>query len=250
MSYDNHNDNSNTISNQSNINEQLASIRKFKHQHYLSFRSKNNNRDEVQTVISKTSSNDRQNKSRSNSIISVNLRTPNATPDNTGKWKPNTTLITGDSMILGIDESRISLKHRVKVRPFRGANIESMYDYIKPLLRKCPDNIILHIGTNNTIDRTSRDILNQILTLKNYIETNLPTCKVTLSNVIQRTDEPKASITINHLNEHLNELNLSLVDNSNINGSCLTRKGLHLNDKGYGKLAINFLKKINTFNKD
>ena len=73
---------------------------------------------------------------------------------------------------------------------------------------------------------------------------------MTLSNVIQRVDEPKASITINHLNEHLNELNLSIVDNSNINGSCLTRKGLHLNDKGYGKLAINFLKKINTFNKD
>ena len=44
-------------------------------------------------------------------------------------------------MISGIDETMISRKGRiVKVRPFSGATIEDMYDYLKPMLRKCPNS--------------------------------------------------------------------------------------------------------------
>ena len=40
-----------------------------------------------------------------------------------------------------------------------GATIGDMYDYITPLLNKCSKNIILHIGTNNTVNETSRIVL-------------------------------------------------------------------------------------------
>ena len=37
------------------------------------------------------------------------------------------------------------------VKNFPGATIDDMYDCIKPLLKKCHDNIILRVGTNNTV---------------------------------------------------------------------------------------------------
>ena len=67
---------------------------------------------------------------------------------NLHKLDRNTTLIVGDCMFSGIEERRISKSDRkVKVKNFPGATIDDMYDYIKPLLRKCPDNITLHVGT-------------------------------------------------------------------------------------------------------
>ena len=55
-------------------------------------------------------------------------------------------------MLSGIEERRISKRDRkVKVKNFPGATIDDMYDYIKPLLKKFPDNIMLPVGTNNTV---------------------------------------------------------------------------------------------------
>ena len=57
-------------------------------------------------------------------------------------------------MLSGIEERRIAKRDRkVKVKIFPGATIDDMYDYIKPLLKKCPDDIILHAGTNNTVNQ-------------------------------------------------------------------------------------------------
>ena len=81
-------------------------------------------------------------------------------------------------MLAGIEQKRISRNRNVKVRIFPGATTHDMYDYLKPLLTKNPDNIILHIGTNNSVNETSRDILNGTLSLKNLIEKLRPKCKV------------------------------------------------------------------------
>ena len=59
-------------------------------------------------------------------------------------------------MLSGIEERRISKRDRkVKVKNFPEATIDDMYDYIKPPLKKCPDNIILHAGSNNTVNEPS-----------------------------------------------------------------------------------------------
>ena len=71
------------------------------------------------------------------------------------QWKRGTTLIVGDSMLAGIEQKRISGNRNVKLRIFPGAFTHDMYDYLKPLLKKNPDNIILHIGTNNSVNETS-----------------------------------------------------------------------------------------------
>ena len=148
-------------------------------------------------------------------------------------------------MVAGIDENRLTTgKHKVKVRYFAGPRTGDMYDYMKPLLRKLPDYIILHIGTNDAVNNTSREILDKILKLKTYIQKKLPKCQITISTPIKRNDHGKASLTISHLCKKFKDLSISIVDNSNIGAFYLNSGGLHLNDKGLGRLAINLKLKI------
>ena len=172
------------------------------------------------------------------------------TPSVSHKWPKKTVLVVGDSMLIGVDEKRMSHRNNVKVRNFPGATIDDMFDYIKPLIQKCPDTVILHIGTNNCPNETSRAILDKLLNLKGFILKLLPSSKVIISGIINRTDNSKASLTAKHLNNHLRSLNLELIDNENIGEEYLGRKGLHLNDQGHGKFAMNLIRKIKTLKKD
>ena len=97
------------------------------------------------------------------------------------KWPENTVLITGDSTLNNLQENRLNKNFNVKVRCFPGADIDDMFDFIIPLLKKTPSYIILHIGTNNAIDKSSTDILNGILRLKLFIENMLPSVEVYFS---------------------------------------------------------------------
>ena len=67
--------------------------------------------------------------------------------------------------------------------------------------------------------------------------------KVIVSNLIYWSDNAKASLTVQNGNNHLDALNIDVVDNRNIGGNCLNNSGLHLNSTEYGKLAISFIKK-------
>ena len=64
----------------------------------------------------------------------------------------------------------------------------------------------------------------------------LPQSKVCISNVIERTDNGKATLIVNKVNEHLSALQLDIVGNSNINATGLNRGGLHPSKTGTGKL--------------
>ena len=128
-----------------------------------------------------------------------------------------------------------------------------MYDYIKPLLRKCPDNIILHVGTNNTVNEPSKMVLDKLLNLKciepEMFEHTLPESNVVISNLISRTDgNRKASLTVIKTNEHLLGLQMDIINNGNIiTSNELKKGGLHLNLRGLGKLDINFIRRIKKF---
>ena len=85
--------------------------------------------------------------------------------------------------------------------------------------------------------------------LKNQIKSSLPNCSILLSNIVERFDNAKAALTIKNLNEHLSDLALDVIENYNIDRDCLAKKGLHLNKKGLGRLAINFLTSLRSCNK-
>ena len=88
------------------------------------------------------------------------------------------------------------------------------------------------------MNKISIDILNKLLSLKSFIEKLCPTCKVTVSNLICRSDNGKASLTVKNVNYQLDALNIDVGDNSNIGGNYLNNSRLHLNSTGYGKPAI------------
>ena len=57
-----------------------------------------------------------------------------------------------DSMLNYIDGTRMSKKFNVKVRSFPGAKTNDMFHYLVPLLEKDPEHVILHVGTNDSVD--------------------------------------------------------------------------------------------------
>ena len=152
-------------------------------------------------------------------------------------WPKNTILIAGDSMINGINEKRISTNFKsVKVRCLSGVTIDDMYFNLIPLLRKKPAALVLHVGTNNSSNETSFQIYDKLV---HFVKENNPN-----SSPIDRLDDGKAVFTIKRLNSLLSESSLDIIDNSNIGHSFLGMHGLHLNEHGVGKLALNFVKRI------
>ena len=57
----------------------------------------------------------------------------------------------------------------MKVHDFRGATLVDISDRIIPILKKKPNVIILHVETNDSVSRTSREILVDLLQLKSVI---------------------------------------------------------------------------------
>ena len=99
-------------------------------------------------------------------------------------------------MLSGTEERILKKEKKVKVKNFPGVTIDDMYDYIKPLLKRCPDNIILYFETVNTVNEPSKMVLDKLLNLKKFIEHTLPESNIVISNLITRTDNGKAFLTV------------------------------------------------------
>jgi len=153
--------------------------------------------------------------------------------------------LCGDSIVSGIDSDGISSKFvKASVKTFPGSTTEDMKDYIKPVLKKSkPDCFILHVETNDLIQDTKIDSVKNLSCLVSDIKSNLPECKVVISNVCYRSDRKNISNDVISLNEKIKPFcaanKLKLIDHKNIDRTCLSRKQLHLNQKGMKNFALN-----------
>ena len=101
---------------------------------------------------------------------------------NKDKWRPNTTLIVGDSIINGLIENKLSTtKYPVKVRAFPGAKICDMHHYLVPLFKKEPTNVIFHCETNDALYKSPEEIIGELMKLELFIEVKLPNSSVIVS---------------------------------------------------------------------
>ena len=198
--------------NENNINKQLTEIRHNKHKIYLQSKNLERNRNQ-------TNNEERQ---------------------DVHQWPRGTVAIIGDSMVSGLKQELLSnKKHQVKVRCCRGTTVEDMFDYVKPILKRKPDYVVLHVGTNNAEDMTSRNILGKLLQLKTAVLDSDKNCKVILSQPMTRVDDGKAGFTISKLNDLLEEMDIPIVKNRNITVDHLGSKGLHLNPHGIARFEMN-----------
>ena len=107
-----------------------------------------------------------------------------------------------------------------------------------------PEFIILHVGTNNVRFRKSTGNIYSFLRLKNTILNTLPSYTIVFSEPTSRTDNVKETLILWHLTEHLRQLNIGIIDSSNIKDVNIGLKGLHLNAKWICRPVINFMRKI------
>ena len=165
--------------------------------------------------------------------------------NNSNICPPHTILIASDSMLQNVDETRLRKnKYNVKVRAFRGSVILDMYDYLAPLLHKKPEYVIPHVSTNDCINLSSEKVMQDLLNLKKYIE-SIPGITVIISEPIMRCDNHAlACLRVQHLKEKLRLSNVKLINNSNIVRKHIGRGGLHLNDYGTAKIAMNIISLI------
>ena len=107
------------------------------------------------------------------------------------KIKNKTVLIVGDSILNGIKENKLSKTRHIRVQPIPGGKIDDIKENLNDLLHEELQKVIIHVGTNNAMTDTPKEIFEKLISLKHQIESILPKYEVTSSNLIMRTDEPK-----------------------------------------------------------
>ena len=64
----------------------------------------------------------------------------------------------------------------MKVRSFPGATTIDMTDFVKPIIRKKPESVILHVGTNDLKSNSEAQIVDNIIDLANNIMSQQINC--------------------------------------------------------------------------
>ena len=123
-----------------------------------------------------------------------------------------------------------------------GCFSEDVVDYVKPVVRKKPDTLVIQVGTN---DLTKG--VNIVSEVRKFVEVirqldDTDNIQIGFSSIIQRTDKD--------FSNEIKESNIKLknyclckgfifVDNDNINESCINNSKLQLNKNGTQRLAKN-----------
>ena len=115
-----------------------------------------------------------------------------------------------------------------------------MEDFLTPVIRRKPDEIILHVGTNNLHNGSPGMIENNILKLAQKIENH--GIRSAISLITFRSDDlrEKAKVVSNIL---LCESS-NVIEHTNITGLQMNRSNLHLNRRGTAASASNFISYI------
>ena len=84
-----------------------------------------------------------------------------------------------------------------------------MKEFLKPYLKRLPTNIILHGGTNNSINDSSSVVLNKLFSF--FTHTELPESNVIVSKKMNRSDNGIARLKISNFKKSLSCLTLILL---------------------------------------
>ena len=145
---------------------------------------------------------------------------------NTNKEHARKPVTAGDS-IQHIRGWSISRSNKVVVKSFPGATIEDMEDFVKPLLRKKPDNVVFHIGTNDLNTQEPRLTAEGIVNLVPQIEGDAPETNLAISGLIAKADDKdgKVSSVNKILKKFCRQNHWNFIEHNNLH---LNRGGLHL----------------------
>ena len=155
-----------------------------------------------------------------------------------------TVVVAGDSIIKHVKGWELSNnKQNVAVKSFSGATVEDMNDFLRPTIRRQPDNLVIHVGTNDIRSSTPQNISDEVTKVAQLFKQESRKTEIIISSLIIRSDSPELANKVKDTNVALKlkcaENNWSFIDNSNINCLHLNRRGLHLNHEGTALLQAN-----------
>ena len=154
--------------------------------------------------------------------------------------------VIGDSIVkfLGSDEMS-SVNNVVNVMKYPGSTTDNTVDYVRPVTKKKPNVIIMHVGRNDlTKGVNTMSIVRKIVSNIQEVDSTR-NIHLGFSNVVQRAgkDYCKEIKDINiRLKSYCLGKGLIFVDHSNIDESCLNNNKLHLSQKGTQLLSQNILR--------
>ena len=155
--------------------------------------------------------------------------------DDTKQNERKNVVIIGDSILNGLSEQGLRKQHNVRIRAHSGATSLDIKDHIRPIMRRKPDCVLVHCGTN---DLTNKDGIDTIETIKEIIseaKDESPHTTIVLSSLTMRRDHEGMSNKVNELSRSLKKLakeqGIPIIDNNNIDIFCLSARKLHLNRK-------------------
>ena len=161
-----------------------------------------------------------------------------------------TAIIAGDSMVKHLNGYKMSTRNlKIQVSTFPGCSTLDMEDYLKPIIRKKPDKLVVHVGTNSLREtETPEKCADEIANLAKQVINACPETTVALSSIVTRSDDKflaAKAIEVNlHLKQACHQNHWSFIDHSNIKPTHLDRSGIHLNKAGTLLMARNFSSNI------
>ena len=154
----------------------------------------------------------------------------------------------GDSIVKYLRSDELSSTDKsISVMKHPGCSSEDMLDYVKPIARKKPDTMIIHVGTNDLTKgvNTTKKVRKCVEVIREI--DNTENIQIGFSSIIQRADKDfgnEIKETNIKLKNYCSGKGFIFVDNDNINESCLNNSKFHLNKKGTQRLSKNILSSL------
>ena len=154
-------------------------------------------------------------------------------------------IVIGDSIIKNIQPRKLSRK-KVHKYTFPGKTADEIEKEINfDSLKAIPSHVIVHAGTNNLPLESATECAQKIKKLAAKVKSQFPYSKIGLSGLTARRDVAMSE-KIDEVNKELQhicmQLDVSFIDNTTIDDTCLNGSKLHLNAKGSAILAVHFIK--------
>ena len=91
---------------------------------------------------------------------------------------------SGDSLVKNLQGCVCLINNHVVVKSFSGATLTDMEDRIKPVIRKEPNNLFLHIGTNDLSKISPKRVAEGIANLGIQIKEDSPGTVIVISSIL------------------------------------------------------------------
>ena len=209
---------------------------------------------EHSVTSTENSTNNNAKREAENDLVKLSLeksKTRKKTQESDKKNVRKNVFIIGDSILNGLNENGLKKRHNVKVRAHSGATSTDISDHIKPIIRRKPDCVIIHCGTNDITSKEGMDTIKNLKQILSESKRESTQTNIVISSVTTRSDRVGINKEVTNLNKSIKKLaeenGIQLIDNNNIDLSCLSSRKLHLNRKGDSMLAQNFLKFLDKY---